>query len=66
MPAVTLIFMNPDNSLSTIETDEDHIDMRVTGLIYRAEETNGDNTFYFQPWSRIARMVSVNTYPGYH
>lgn len=62
---VTLTYINPDDSVSVVETDEDHIDMRVSGLIYRVDEINGTYTYYFQPWSRIARIVTVNSYPTY-
>lgn len=59
---VSLIVMDVNGTPLTIQTDDDHLQMFQSGLAFN---DGTDDTYYFQPWSRIIRIVSQHGLIGY-
>lgn len=59
---MTVILLDPDGVKTTLETDDDHVNLSDAGLTYN---DGLDTVYYFQPWARILRIVTTPSTPVY-
>jgi len=59
--AVTAIILNTAGLPITLNTDDDHLTAHASGIVYN---DGTDTNYYFQPWSRVIRIVSSPTSIG--
>lgn len=53
--AVTAIILDVAGLPVTLNTDDDHLTAHASGIVYN---DGTDDKYYFQPWSRVIRIVS--------